>query len=464
MRWRPDVATTDNRPLGERLADLSSAERARLLKPFSAHQIRALSRDWKTWARKNQITPEGEWSIWLILAGRGWGKSRCGAEDVAAFGRVTPGARVALVAATFADGRDTMVEGESGLLSILHAEELKGGSVDKAWHRSLGELVLSNRTKYKIYSAEKPNQLRGPQHHRAWCDELAAWKDAEAFDMLMLGLRMGRDPRCVITTTPKPKQIIRDLSDRAADPTDVVLTRGTTYENLANLAPSFERQILKQYEGTSLGEQELNALILSEFPDAYWTRRSIDAHRVKTAPQFERIVVGIDPAATTKPNSDYTGIVAAGRGTDGEFYVLHGDAYKLSPKAWAEKTLSIYDRFGAGRIVAEVNQGGDMIAETIRHIRPDAPITSIHASTGKAVRAEPMAALYEQGRVHHVGTFPRLEDQMCAFPVGTEHEDIVDALVYALSDLQVFEAAGGYGLPPVTVRPSRIWGPRGSKL
>lgn len=456
MNWRPGVSASpaEGRSPAARLAALGVPDRRRLLEGLSDAQLAELDADWHFWARPAQLTPPGDWSIWLILAGRGWGKSRSGAEDVAAFGRENPNSRIALVAATFSDGRDTMLEGESGLLSIFPPSELRGGSADRAWNRSLGELFLANGTRFKVYSAEKPDQLRGPQHHRAWCDELAAWGSADAFDMLMLGLRMGRHPRCVITTTPKPKRIIRDLVARAADPSDVVLTRGTTYENLENLAAPFGRQILRHYEGTSLGEQELHARILDEFPGAYWSRRMIEASRVGKAPQQTRIVVGIDPAATSKPDSDYTGIVAAGRGEDSEFYVLHGYAYKLSPKGWASRTLQVYDHFGADRIVAEVNQGGEMVEATIHQVRADAPVKTIHASRGKALRAEPIAALYEQGRVHHVGTHPDLEDQMCAFPVGGEHDDMVDALVYALTDLQEVELASGGWDPPPSRLPS----------
>lgn len=451
----------EGRSLAQQLADLPEDKRAAIFGGMTSEQADAILHDWRTWARPNQLTPPGEWLVWLIMAGRGFGKTRSGAEDVAAYGRTHPNSRIALVAATFTDGRDTMVEGESGLLACLRADELRGGSQEKAWNRSLGELWLKNGTKYKLYSAEKPDQLRGPQHHRAWCDEVAAWTYPDAFDMLKLGLRLGKHPQCVVTTTPKPKAIIRDLAKRAATGDGVILTHGTTYENLENLAEPFRREVLSQYEGTTLGQQELYARILDEYPGAYWKRSDIDRWRITwdALPEMQRIVVGVDPAATSKKDSDETGICAAGLGIDNRFYVLHCQGYRLTPKAWAQRVVQVYEHFRADRIVAEINQGGEMVESTIREVNENVAVKTIHASRGKALRAEPVSALYEQGRVSHVGVLADLEDQQCAFPIADDqHDDLVDACVYAITELMGGGVATGVVEPEEQLaRPSRIF-------
>lgn len=301
---------------------------------------------WDFLARANQRPPQGDWFVWLILAGRGWGKTRTGAEYIKAALMANPGWHAALVAETIADARDTMMEGEeSGLLKLFDPADLRGGSVETAWNRSLGELYLANGSKAKTYSAEKPGLLRGPQHHVAWCDEAAKWKDAPrgteedtTWSNLMFGLRLGHDPRCVVTTTPRPFKLIRELV--AADSTAV--TKGATYENLGNLAPAFASEVITKYEGTRLGRQELLAELLDDVPGAAWSRADIDKHRVRQAPILRRIVVGVDPSVTSKSTSAECGIVVAGIGTDGHGYVLADDSRRDTPKAWATQAVTAY--------------------------------------------------------------------------------------------------------------------------
>ena len=400
--------------------------------------------DWHFWGRPDQFAPDTDWLVWLILAGRGWGKTRTGAEWVAERIRSFPGARIALVAETFSDGRDTMMEGESGLLSVLREDELRGGSREAAWNRSIGELFTANGCIVHVYSAEKPGKLRGPQHHFAWADEIAKWNDAPAgaeaddstWSNLMLGLRLGDDPRCVATTTPRPFQLIRDL---LADEM-VSVTKGTTYDNLANLAPPFRRKILKQYEGTRLGRQELMAEMLDDVAGAAWSRETLDRNRVTVMPEgvkLTRIVVGVDPSVTSTSTSAETGIIVAGLGSDGHGYVIDDKSRRDTPHGWGKAAVTAYHSLHADLLVAEVNNGGEMVELTIHTIDKRVAYKPVHAQKGKAARAEPIAALYEQNRIHHVGTFDALEDQMCSYIPGAQSPDRLDAAVWALTELML---------------------------
>lgn len=384
--------------------------------------------DWPLWARPNQLAPAGDWSTWLLLAGRGFGKTRTGAEFVRAEVDAGRASRVALVAPTAADARDVMVEGESGILAI-----------SPPWNRPLYEpskrrLTWPNGAQATLYSADEPDRLRGPQQDLAWADELAAWRYPETWDMLMFGLRLGRRPRVAVTTTPKPTRLIRDL---IASPTTAI-TRGSTFDNHANLAPAFLDVIVRKYEGTRLGRQELYAEVLDDTPGALWTRAMIEAAQAPGAfPDMKRVVVAIDPAVTSGEQSDETGIIVAGLGVDGIAYVLADRTCRLSPDGWASRAVIAYDDFDADRIIAEVNNGGDLVEATIRTVRRNIPYKKVHASRGKRVRAEPIAALYEQGRVKHAPGLHALEDQMVTFvPDGAEGSpDRVDALVWALTEL-----------------------------
>jgi len=396
-------------------------------------EVHELLRDWRFWARPNQLPPPGAWRVWLLLAGRGFGKTRTGAEWVRLQVEQKRARRIALVAPTSADVRDVMIEGESGLLAISPE-----GSRPR-YEPSKRRLTWPGGAVATAFSAEEPDRLRGPQHDAAWCDELAAWRHAEAWDMLMLGLRLGADPRCVVTTTPKPVRLLRQLLADGG----VAVTRGSTYDNRDNLAPAFLAQIVKRYEGTRLGRQELEAELLDDVPGALWTREMIERARLIAAPELRRIVVAIDPAMTSGEDADETGIIAAGIGFDGHGYVLDDLSGRMPPHEWARRAVAAYHARKADRVVAEVNNGGDMVEATIRMIDAGVSYRALRASRGKILRAEPVAALYERGRVHHVGGFAVLEDQMCAFTTDFDRQaagyspDRLDALVWALSDLMV---------------------------
>lgn len=393
--------------------------------------------DWPAVARPNQLAPDGDWRTWLLLAGRGFGKTRTGAEHVRAEVEGGRARRVALVAPTAADARDVMVEGESGILAISPPW------CEPRYEPSKRRLTWPNGAIATLYSADEPRRLRGPQHDLAWADELAAWQRPEAWDQLMFGLRLGADPHVVVTTTPRPTRVIRDLIGDAT----THVTRGSTYDNAANLAQAFLEQIVRKYEGTRLGRQELYAEVLDDVPGALWTRAMLeDAQHTGPIPDLVRVVVAIDPAVTSGEDSDETGIIVAGVGLDGLVYVLADRTCRMSPDGWATRAVVALDEFQADRIVAEVNNGGDLVEATIRTVRRSAPYRKVHATRGKRVRAEPIAALYEQKRVRHVPGLDQLEDQMVTFlPEGSDASpDRVDALVWALTDLD----EPNFELPP----------------
>jgi phage terminase large subunit-like protein len=338
-----------------------------------------------------------------LLAGRGFGKTRTGAEYVRAMVGMRRVRRVALVAPTAADARAVMVEGESGLLSIGPPDDRPD------YEPSKHLLTWPNGAIATTFSADEPDRLRGPQHDLAWCDELAAWRYPQAWDMLMFGLRLGTDPRVVVTTTPRPTKLIKAL---IADP-KVVVTRGSTAENRKNLAPAFLDQIVRRYEGTRLGRQELEAEILEDVPGALWSHAIIDATRVAIAPQLTRIVVAIDPAAGSGEHSDETGIVVAGKNADGHGYVLADLSGRYTPTEWARAAIAAYRAHSADRIVAEINNGGEMVVEILRQSDPNLPVRAVPATRGKFLRAESVATAYERGIVHHIGYFEKLEDLLC---------------------------------------------------
>lgn len=406
---------------------------------LSDQEVLALAYDWSgTWARPKQLPPVGEWTTWLILAGRGFGKSRTGAEWVRQ--QVESGAakRIALVGRSAADVRDVMIEGESGILAV-----------SPPWCRPVYEpskrrLSWPNGAIATAYSADEPNQLRGPQHDAAWADELAAWSQPDAWDQLQFGLRLGRHPQQVVTTTPRPTKIIRAL---ASDPATRI-TRGSTFENQRNLALSFLKVVKDKYEGTRLGRQELHAEILDDTPGALWTRAMIDACQATAAPDdLARIVIAVDPSANAggEDGTAECGIVAGGvtRGDPGAVFVLGDRSGSMSPLEWGRAAVQAYKDFKADRIVAEANQGGEMVRTIIHQIDPSVPVTLVHASRGKHARAEPVAALYEQSRVWHVGSFPQMEDQMATYVPATaaKSPDRMDALVWLVTDL-VLDAPG----------------------
>ena len=385
-------------------------------------------------ARPAQTPPDGNWRTWLVMAGRGFGKTRTGAEWLTEEVQAGRMRRVAVVAPTAADARDVMVEGESGLLAVGTRRLFR-----PTYEPSKRRLTWPNGAIGTLYSADEPERLRGPQHDGAWADEIGVWRYPDAWDQLQFGLRLGTDPRQVATTTPRPTALVRSLIARVGQ--DVEMTGGTTRDNAANLAPAFLDQIITRYEGTRLGRQEIGGELLTDTPGALWTLAMIDAARLPadTILPLTRIVVGIDPAVSTGEDSDETGIIVAGIDAAGHGYVLEDLTGRYSPNEWATIAVSAFDRWQADRIIAERNNGGQMVEYTIRTVRRNAPVTTIHASRGKIARAEPVAALFEQGKVSHVGAFPALEDQMTTFvpDIVTQSPDHLDAMVYALSDLMV---------------------------
>jgi phage terminase large subunit-like protein len=415
-----DLATENS--LQNLLAYLTPLERAQVER--LTHEARYR---WTLQARPNQLPPPGSWRTWLVLAGRGFGKTRTGGEWIRSQAESGQCARLALVAPTAADARDVMVEGESGILAIA-----------PPWNRpryepSKRRLTWPNGAIATLYSADEPERLRGPQHDGAWCDELGSWRYAEAWDMLMFGLRLGTDPRCVVTTTPKPKKLLLDLLKAESTET----TRGSTYENRANLAQAFLEQIVAKYEGSRLGRQELHAEVLEDVEGALWQRQQLDDLRVATAPELVRVVVAVDPAVTSGEDSDETGIVVAGLGVDGHGYVLRDRSGRFSPDAWMRRAVATFHEAQADRLVAETNNGGDLVETVLRTVDRSIPFTKVHASRNKQTRAEPVAALYEQGRVHHVGSLPELEDQLCGWVPGDKSPDRLDACVWALTFLML---------------------------
>lgn len=417
------------------------------LEQLSIKELEFLSYDWQLWARDNQLPPayglkDDEWTTWLILGGRGAGKTRAGAEWVRAHALgLKPLAphkshRIALIGETLSAVRSVMIEGISGLLAVHPSHERP------VFEPSKRQLTWPNGAIAQLFSAEDPESLRGPQFDLAWCDELAKWKHAEAcWDMLQFALRLGSSPKQAITTTPRPVPLVQKLlQDRR-----VLVSRAKTHENAGNLAPTFLNAIVDKYKNTRLGRQELDGEILYDRPDALWQRNTIEAYRTLNVPQLDRVVIAVDPPVTSGVRADACGIIVAG--------VCLGDNYNKSqafvladctvqhakPLEWARAVTTAFYKYEADRIVVEVNQGGDLVESVMHQIDQDLPITQVRATRGKRLRAEPVAALYEQGRIYHGGQFKELEDQMCDFGLdglsGGRSPDRVDALVWALTDL-----------------------------
>jgi len=400
------------------------------------------------WAMDHQVPPEGDWRAWVIMGGRGAGKTRAGAEWVrACVEGSTPldhgtCRRLALIGETVAQVRDVMVFGESGILACSPPDRRP------EWQASKARLVWPNGAVAQVFSAHEPEGLRGPQFDGAWVDEMAKWKKArETWDMLQFALRLGEQPRVCVTTTPRNVGVLKELLKSPS----TVMTSAPTEANKAFLAESFLEEVRTRYAGTRLGRQELDGILMEDAEGALWTTAALEAIRVELAPEMDRIVVAVDPPVTGGTKADECGIVVVGATTRGPVqdwraYVLADESIGAArPAKWAAAAVRAMQSWGAERLVAEVNQGGEMVSEVIRQIDPMVPIKTVHASRGKVARAEPVAALYEQGRVHHMRGLGDLEDQMCAMTVqgyeGKGSPDRVDALVWALHELMIEPAA-----------------------
>lgn len=425
---RPEFTADDLRALPDN-------EAQELLKSLGPAKVEELKYYWPFWARANQLEPDGKWRFWLLNAGRGFGKSRCGTEWVRHRIKMGDG-RIACVAPTKGDVRRVMVEGESGLLNVCWKSDktYKGKHIGfPVWSPTNNTLTWDNGAKAEFFSAEDPERLRGPQFHASWCDEVAAWNNMQAtWDMLQFCLRLGKSPKVCVTTTPKPVKLIRWLMTHP----ETVMSTGSSYDNAANI----DLTALSAYEGTRLGRQELYAEVLDEAAGALWNRELLQTCEIdldEVPEQLNRIVVSVDPAVTSNEESDMTGIVVAGIDVNGTCYVLRDCTDRLTPEGWATKAVELYYEYNADRIVAERNQGGDMVKHTIHTVDDTVPVRLVHASKGKMARAEPVSALYERGKVKHVKGLNDLEDQMVAWePLGSiGSPDRLDALVWSITDL-----------------------------
>ncbi|WP_444511949.1 DNA-packaging protein [Phyllobacterium meliloti] len=405
---------------------------------LSPVQIQALTNEWIFQGRASQQPPYHDWRTWLILGGRGSGKTRAGAEWVNSIVHGFPpfkqpaALNIALVGETLADVREVMIDGPSGIMAVSRTDRPR-------FEATRRRLVWANGATAAMFSSEDPDSLRGPQFGAAWCDELGKWKHAqETWDMLQFGLRLGENPKQIVTTTPKPIALLKALMNDSA----VLVRRMRTVENNANLAQSFLAHMGKLYGGTRLGRQELDGELIEERRDALWSRSMMEEIYRADVPEMQRIVVTIDPPASATRKSDACGIVAAGVDAEGIGWILADESFApAKPIQWAKRSIQLFYRLEADLIVAEINQGGDMVAAVIAAEDNTVPVRGVRANRGKALRAEPIAALYEQGRIRHAGRFPALEDEMCDFThAGLSNgrsPDRVDALVWALSELML---------------------------
>ncbi len=428
----------------DELAALSDEQRAYALAAIDDRVARQFKHQWARWARDEQRPPPGDWRVWLILAGRGFGKTRAGAEWVRGVAEANGTARIALVSGTLGEARSVMVEGPSGLLAITPADKRP------EWVPSLRRLRWPGGAEATLHAASEPEALRGPQHSHAWCDEIAKWANGMAtWDNLAMGMRLGDLPRIVATTTPRPVPLVRALVGRE----DVIVTSGRTADNYRGLPPDYLAAMTELYAGTRLGRQELDGELIEEVEGALWSRDLIETCRVRSAPEdVMRVVIGVDPPAGAGASSDACGIVAVALGRDGHGYVLEDASVQgRSPEGWAAAVADASARHAADRVVAEANNGGAMVASVLRAADAALPVKLVHASRGKSARAEPVMLLYARGLVHHVGAFPALEDEMAgllldgAYAGPGRSPDRADALVWALSALML----GRVGQPGV---------------
>jgi phage terminase large subunit-like protein len=415
-----------------------------------------------------------DWQVWLLLMGRGGGKSKSGAEDTAKYAIENPGCRIGLVGQTFGDVRDEMVEqDESGLLSVLPT------SMVSNWNRSIGELIMTNGSRMSVFSAEKPKQLRGPNLHRLWCDELASWQYLEdTWNMGKFALRKSRNPKIVVTTTPRPLPFIRELVAKSEHPEGgVIVSTGTTFDNARHLSPVVLHDLKDTYEGTRIGKQELFGVVLDDTEGALWSHSLIEDNRLPlwAMPDHEdvlgRVVIAVDPAVSSNEHSDETGIIVAAltrgacpfcaRAEKQHAIIMEDVSGKYTPREWGMVVESAYKRWKADRVVAEVNQGGDLVVSNLTANAPNLPVKTVHATKGKLLRAEPVVALYENSRVHHFAgaDLTELEEQMVRFDPTIKAQkspDRLDALVWALTELMLPKV----GAAPTNMRDNRHAGRR----
>ena len=438
MVERMRAADVDDAWLRGEVEDLPADEQVRVVRNLSDPQAREWHQRWAIWCHAGQDAPGGDWRVWLIRAGRGFGKTRTGSEWVSELARRHRGARIALVGATFDEVRRVMIEGTSGLIAVAR----DGEAID--WRPTAGELHFASGATAYVYSAEAPEALRGPEHHFAWCDELGKWRRRGelAWDNLAMGLRLGEGARVLVTTTPRPTRLMR----RVMALPGTVETRGRTRDN-PHLPESFVAAMEAEYGGTRLGRQELDGELIDEVAGALWTRGMIEACRGRKPRGVVRVVVGVDPPASAE--GDACGIVAVALDADGTGHVLaDASVAGLSPEGWAQAVARCAARHRADKVVAEKNQGGDMVKSVLRAADVAMPVKLVHASRGKAARAEPVAALYEAGRVKHAGRFPQLEDELCGLAAGGSYEgpgrspDRADAMVWALTELMLGRRRG----------------------
>ena len=433
------------------LANLSDAALVDWYASLREDEADALGLYWRLWARPEQLPPPDDWDTWLICAGRGFGKTRAGAEWVRMIARTNRHARIALVGASLAEVRSVMIEGESGILAVCAPNNAP------QWEPSLRRLSWASGARGYCYSAAEPESLRGPQHSHAWCDEIAKWDNAgeratAAWDNLQMGLRLGEHPRVAATTTPRSVPLVRRLLEEG-EAGDVAVTRGTTWDNEGNLPTRFVNRMRRQFARTTLGRQELDGELLTDIEGALWTRALLETGRTTPPPlqgrgsgggarNLTRIVIGVDPPASA--HGDACGIVVCGVDEEGLATVLADESVeRASPEKWARAVARAAEKWEADRVIAEANQGGAMVESVLRAADVSLPVKLVHASRGKAARAEPVAALYEAGRVHHAGLFAKLEDQLCGLMIGGGYEgpgrspDRADALVWALTELML---------------------------
>ena len=433
-----------NHELFDALVDLPEPDRLAAIRTLSEVERREFRHHWKLWARNRQLPPPGDWTTWLVLAGRGFGKTRAGAEWIRTTAQADPAARIALVGASLGEVRAVMVEGESGILAVCPPGQIP------SFEPSLRRLTWGNGAQAMLYSAGEPDSLRGPQHSHAWCDEIAKWENVNeratrCWDNLLLGLRLSETPRVLATTTPRAVPLVRRLLNETPD--QLVLVHGKTEDNKDNLSAKFLRDMKRRYGKSLLGRQELDGELIADLPGALWTRTMLEQAR-EAAPSSPavRVVIGVDPPASA--HGDACGIVVCALGGDGIARVLADcSVEKASPEKWARAAANAAGIWQADRVVAEANQGGAMVASVLRAADITLPVKLVHASKGKSARAEPVAALYEAGRVRHAGQFPALEDELCGLMAGGGYEgpgrspDRADAAVWALTELLLGQRA-----------------------